>query len=55
MGTIENQLKQLILDNYDSVSAFLKKIDMPRQTFESIMKRGIKKANIDKTILLPFK
>lgn len=47
MGTIENQLKQLILDNYDSVSAFLKKIDMPRQTFESIMKRGIKKANID--------
>lgn len=25
MGTIENQLKQLILDNYDSVSAFLKK------------------------------
>lgn len=47
METIENQLKQLILNNYDSISAFLKKIDMPRQTFESIMKRGIKKANID--------
>lgn len=47
METIENKLKQLILNEYSSISDFLKKIDMPRQTFESIMKRGIKKANID--------
>lgn len=37
METIENRLKQLILNNYDSISAFLKKIDMPNFQLNQLM------------------
>lgn len=46
MKNIENELKDLILDKYGSLSEFCKKIDLPWTTLDSILKRGVDKANI---------
>ncbi|MDU1115290.1 MAG: hypothetical protein E7J99_03660 [Clostridium butyricum] len=46
MNTIENQLKELILTKYKSLREFTLKIEMPYSTFDTILKRGVNKANI---------
>ena len=46
MKSIEHELKELILKRYGSLSEFCKKIDLPWTTLDSILKRGVDKANI---------
>ena len=46
MKNIEHELKELILERYGSLSEFCKKIDLPWTTLDSILKRGVDKANI---------
>lgn len=46
MKDIEMQLKELIIKEYGSLKAFSDKINMPWTTLDSILKRGINKANI---------
>lgn len=46
MNNIEMKLKELILARYGSLSKFCEKIDIPWTTLDSILKRGIDKANI---------
>ena len=46
MDTIENKLKELILTKYKSLREFTLKIGMPYSTFDTILKRGVGKANI---------
>ena len=43
---LENKIKELILNNYGSLSYFCKKINIPCSTLDSILKRGIGKANV---------
>lgn len=50
MNNVEIELKELILRRYGSLSEFCKKIDLPWTTLDSILKRGVEKANI-KSIL----
>ena len=44
--TIENRLKDLILDQYSSIREFTIKIDMAYSTLDSIFKRGIQNATL---------
>ena len=46
MKTVEMELKELILEKYGSLAGFCKKIDLPWTTLDSILKRGVGKANI---------
>lgn len=46
MDTIENKLKELILTRNKSLREFTLKIGMPYSTFDTILKRGVDKANI---------
>ncbi|SHF15456.1 hypothetical protein [Clostridium fallax] len=46
MDTIENKLKELILNKYKSLREFTLKIEMPYSTFDTILKRGVRNANI---------
>ena len=46
MNSVEYELKELILERYGSLSEFCKKIDLPWTTLDSILKRGVDKANI---------
>ena len=46
MNNVEYELKELILERYGSLSEFCKKIDLPWTTLDSILKRGVDKANI---------
>ncbi len=46
LDTIENKLKELILTKYKSLREFTLKIGMPYSTFDTILKRGVDKANI---------
>ena len=46
MNNVETELKELILKRYGSLSEFCKKIDLPWTTLDSILKRGVEKANI---------
>ena len=39
--TIEEQLKQIILDRYKSVRAFTQAVDIPYSTVDTMFKRGI--------------
>lgn len=39
--SIENEIKMLILQKYDSLSSFCKVIDMPWSTLNSILERGV--------------
>lgn len=43
---IENKIKDIIITRYGSVSNFCKKINVPYTTIDSILKRGIGKANV---------
>lgn len=44
--TIENKLKDLILDQYSSIREFTIKIDMAYSTLDSIFKRGIQNTTL---------
>jgi len=46
MNNVEMELKDLILKRYGSLSEFCKKIGIPWTTLDSILKRGVEKANI---------
>ena len=48
--TIEEKLKNMILERYGSVSEFTKQIDMANSTFATIMKNGVHKANVSNII-----
>lgn len=39
--SVEEQLKELILNNYKSIRAFTKEIDIPYSTIDTMLKRGI--------------
>ncbi len=44
--SVELELKDLILERYKSLREFAIKIDMPYSTVDTILKRGVDKANI---------
>jgi len=46
MPSIEEQLKRLILTKYKSIRKFANEIDIPYTTMDSILKRGVRNANI---------
>lgn len=48
--TIEDKLKDYILGQYGTVSAFTKAIGMPNSTFATIMKIGLEKSSISNVI-----
>lgn len=48
--SIEDKLKGLILARYRSLREFTQAIDMPYQTMDSILKRGVDKASISNII-----
>ena len=48
MGETEQKLKELIISKYGSLNKFCEAINMPWTTLDSILKRGISKANITK-------
>ena len=48
--TIEESLKNLILERYGNISNFCKKIDMANSTFATIMKNGVHNANVNNII-----
>ena len=54
MKTIEHELKKLILEEYGSLSEFCKRIDLPWTTLDSILKRGVDKANIKNILYINF-
>lgn len=43
---IENKIKDLILNRYGSLNYFCNKIKLPYSTVDTILKRGIGKANV---------
>ena len=43
---IENKIKSLIISRYGSLSSFCERINLPYSTVDSILKRGIAKANV---------
>lgn len=44
--SVELELKDLILERYKSLREFAIKIDMPYSTMDTILKRGVDKANV---------
>ena len=49
---IEEQLKQLILSKYSSLKAFSDHVGISNSTIDSIIKRGVKNANINNIITI---
>ena len=43
---LESEIKKMIIKKYGSVRYFCNKIDVPYSTIDSILKRGIGKANV---------
>lgn len=43
---IESKIKEIIISRYGSLSYFCKKINIPYSTIDSILKRGLGKANV---------
>lgn len=43
---LENKIKELIIEKYGTLSHFCTKIGLPYTTVDSILKRGIAKANV---------
>ena len=43
---LENKIKDMIINKYGSLRNFCNKIDVPYSTIDSILKRGIGKANV---------
>jgi len=52
METVETELKELILSRYKSLREFTISIGMPYSTLDTILKRGVDKANIGNIIKL---
>lgn len=50
MEEMERKLKDLIITRYGNLNKFCEVIDMPWTTLDSILKRGISKANITNVI-----
>lgn len=50
MNDIEMKLKELIIARYGNLKKFCDVIDMPWTTLDSILKRGVEKANIANVI-----
>ena len=48
--TVEQKLKDLILSRYKSIREFAITIDMPYSTIDTILKRGVNRANISNII-----
>ena len=48
--TVEEKLKEYILDRYDSLRQFTLAIDMSYSTFDSILKRGIGNSSVTNII-----
>lgn len=48
--TIEERLKDLIIERYGSLRAFTTKHDIPNSTMVSILKRGIGSSNVSNVI-----
>lgn len=48
--TIEEQLKQKILERYKSIRSFTQAIDIPYTTLDSIFKRGLSNAGVGTVI-----
>lgn len=46
MISVEEKLKEIILNKYKSLREFTMKIGMPYSTMDTILKRGVDKANI---------
>lgn len=49
---IENEIKNLIIERYGSLVAFSEKIGLPNSTIDSILRRGIGKANVENVMLI---
>lgn len=49
---VEIELKELILKNYKSLREFANVINMPYSTIDTILKRGVNKANINNIITI---
>lgn len=49
---VENKLKNIIITNYNSLRKFAIKINMPYSTLDTILKRGVNKANIKNIMLI---
>ncbi|MBE6145031.1 MAG: hypothetical protein E7171_00255 [Firmicutes bacterium] len=49
---IENELKDLIIERYGSLTAFTDKIGLPYSTIDSILRRGIGKANLNNIMIM---
>lgn len=43
---LEDKIKDMIISRYGSLNNFCNKIDVPYSTVDSILKRGIRKANV---------
>jgi predicted transcriptional regulator len=50
--TVEQQLKELILDRYKSLREFCSIVDMPTSTLDSIFKRGVGGSSVDNIITI---
>lgn len=50
--SVEIKLKELILEKYKSLREFAIKIDMPYSTLDTILKRGVNKANVSNIIAI---
>lgn len=48
--TLEEQLKQLILDRYKSIREFAVSIDLPYSTIDSIFRRGVSNSSISNVV-----
>ena len=48
--TLETRLKNMIIDEYGSLSSFVEKTDLKYSTVDSILKRGIMNSNIHNVI-----
>ena len=49
---IEQQIKDLIIERYGSLVAFSEKIGLPNSTIDSILRRGIAKANVENVMTI---
>ena len=46
MSTLEEEIKEIIIDRYGTLAEFARKSDIPYTTIDSMLKRGIKNANV---------
>lgn len=50
MKELENNIREIIIERYGSLNKFCSQVDMPWTTLDSILKRGISKANVGNVI-----